>query len=409
MKICDLTQAYTDQSGGIKTYIDSKRQYISRYSNNKHLLIIPGEKDYAEKNGNLTVYQVKSPVIPNCEPYRFILRLWKVFSILKEEEPDIIELGSPYVLPWPAFYYRQFKKCVIFGFYHTDFPDAYVKPFIQQSVVSIFTNSGVKIARSYSKLIYNQTDAVFTSSGSFQSMLTVDLFKPVHYVALGVDINLFHPAKRSYALRRSLGVRDDDVLLIYAGRMDQEKKVDQILSAFRILTIRRKYKLLLIGEGPLRKSLEGESQNLPGVIFRPYIENRSLLAKYLASSDIYVTAGPYETFGLSVLEAQASGLASVGVDAGALQERITPEIGILGEVNNPDQFAVNILKIAENGLFRKKEAARKTVESNYSWTGTFQKIFTFYEHYYKLKSIKYSSPNQLKNLVNIPVKNYFSR
>ncbi len=52
MRYCDLTLAYTATSGGIRTYIDAKRQYLgSEGDGDEHVLLIPGEDDRFEADG----------------------------------------------------------------------------------------------------------------------------------------------------------------------------------------------------------------------------------------------------------------------------------------------------------------------------------------------------------------------
>jgi alpha-1,6-mannosyltransferase len=141
-------------------------------------------------------------------------------------------------------------------------------------------------------------------------------------------------------------------------------------------------KLILIGKGPLKSDLELAQAGNPNLILLPYRSDRSELASLLASADIYVTAGPYETFGISVLEAQASGLPVVGVRSGALIERVGPpvgpSVGILGEVDSPDDMARNVISIYDKGCRDIGRVARKMVEENYSWERTFRDISNLY-------------------------------
>ena len=65
-----------------------------------------------------------------------------------------------------------------------------------------------------------------------------------------------------------------------------------------------------------------------------YCKDRSDLARWLASSDIYVSGMADETFGISIVEAQASGLPVVGIAAGAMIDRVTDATGRLGPVGD---------------------------------------------------------------------------
>ena len=76
-----------------------------------------------------------------------------------------------------------------------------------------------------------------------------------------------------------------------------------------------------------------------------FITDRPELSRWLASSDIYVSAMADETFGVSILEAQASGLPVVGVAAGAMIDRVPPNLGRLGPVGDCEAMARNILEV----------------------------------------------------------------
>ena len=76
-----------------------------------------------------------------------------------------------------------------------------------------------------------------------------------------------------------------------------------------------------------------------------YVRNRAELARWLASADIYVSGMADETFGISIIEAQASGLPVVGVAAGAMIDRVTDAMGRLGPVGDADAMAANILAV----------------------------------------------------------------
>ena len=90
------------------------------------------------------------------------------------------------------------------------------------------------------------------------------------------------------------------------------------------------------------------------------------LARWLASADIYVSGMADETFGISIIEAQASGLPVVGVAAGAMIDRVTTQIGRLGPVDDADAMAANILDVWSARSRDMGERARRT-RCQFSW------------------------------------------
>jgi alpha-1,6-mannosyltransferase len=83
-----------------------------------------------------------------------------------------------------------------------------------------------------------------------------------------------------------------------------------------------------------------------------------------------------ETFGVSVIEAQAAGLPVVGVAAGAMLDRVDPETGRLGPVDDSAAMAANILEVLHSDRAAMGRAARAHVEGRFSWDRTFQALFS---------------------------------
>ncbi|HPG38624.1 MAG TPA: glycosyltransferase [bacterium] len=379
MIICDITQGYTPMSGGIRTYIHEKRSYIKKHTRHRHILIIPGEKNSIEQDGQCKTITIKSPYIPHCEPFRFIIDMPRIFSILCKEKPDVIELDNIYLTPYPALLYRLYKRCALFGFYHTDFPTAYVEYYLKKVMGINWAQFAKQASIQYARFIYDLCDQTLSSSPQFRQILKKMGVQRVQVIPLGVDLDLFNPKRRNYQIRRHLGVEDDELLLVYAGRLDAEKRIDFILEAFEKIPSGLNARLLFIGEGPLKELLVQYTRFNTRVTYIPYIQNRSSLAHILASADIYITAGKYETFGLSVIEAQACGLPVVGVHSGALIDRVPKDTGLLVNPDSSEDMAKSIYELGTNGFREKGKRARQLVEDLYSWEKSFSKLVNLYE------------------------------
>lgn len=374
-----MTQSYSVTSGGVRTYLHAKQKAI-RNTEHSHILIVPGESDRVIRTHNLTTCTIRGVPIPNCKPYRFLLRLDKVQQILRSEMPDIIELGDSYLLPQTAFYCRRFFETTVVGFYHTDFPTAYVEPIVQERLGSRLASFSKKRVEQYARDLYNRCDATVTSSRQLESKLKSMGIDNVRYISLGVDINQFHPAKRNPRIRRSLGLEPGDAGLIYAGRLDGEKRADLLVHAFNRISDHFPGRLILMGEGPLKLWIKEQCRHNSKITLLPYEHNREKLASFLASSDIYVTAGPHETFGLSVIEAQASGLCVIGVDAGALKERVPASLGVLCRPDHVESMANAMMETVRDSGFRQMGIqARATIEAGLSWQHTFARLFGLYD------------------------------
>jgi alpha-1,6-mannosyltransferase len=373
--ICDITQSWSEVGGGVGTYLRRKREHILTFTPHRHLLIIPGAEDSVTEEGRAITVTIASPPVPTSPNYRLMLRNRAVRAALERFRPDIVECQDSYNLPWAALRYRRDHPDVaaVAG-YFTDFPTAYVHRPLKRLIGSAAAGQLRSVAYRYCGLVYRRFDAVYALSESGGAAKLRELgVSQVGIVPLGVEIGEFSPAKRDPELRRSLGISENEPLLIYVGRLDRERRAQLVVDAFRKLPESLCARLVLIGEGPVRDGILASGHER--IIAPGYLTDRSDLARWLASADIYVSAMADETFGVSVVEAQASGLPVVGVAAGAMLDRVDEETGRLGPVDDSDAMAANILELCSADRRSMGEAARAHVEGQFNWDRTFQTLF----------------------------------
>ncbi|UEM24555.1 glycosyltransferase (plasmid) [Skermanella mucosa] len=396
MKFCDVTIAYNERSGGIRTYIDQKRRFLVERTGHDHLLIIPGAEDCVETDGRSTTVQISSPLFPGQADYRFFVWPPAIRKVLLEHAPDIVELGSHYMTPWPVLSYRKQRlqeghSCIVGAFFHTDVAEAYVGAPLRAlaheridelsdllgHMVEKLADTAARGAEHYIGTVFRQCDRRMAPTPAQAARLRDYGVDDVQVVPLGVDLDLFRPDRRDPALRAALGADPRSLVLLFIGRLGTEKHVPTLIEAYARLPRSLHAQLWIAGEGPLRDVIEDLAGRHPGVRLMPYEPDRGRVAAMIASADLYVTAGPHETFGLAVIEAQAAGLPVVGVNAGALVERVPDGLGYLGPVDDPDAMAANILRAAaeKESLGRR---ARAHVESNFGWDHTFARLLDVY-------------------------------
>jgi alpha-1,6-mannosyltransferase len=397
MRICDLTMAYSETSGGIRTYIDHKRRYLREHTSHEHVLIVPGAEDRVESSDRAVTYCIKSPPTGHGT-YRLLWRPDAILRALREATPDVVELGTFFVCPWPGLRYREERRaggrrCITVGYFHTDLAEAYVEGPLADAVHDWLKPWGGAVehlglelaevlgkgAERYFGAIFRRCDAMLAATPDEAARLAEYGIDAPHVIPLGVDLEAFTPQRRDPALRERFGASEDSCIMIYAGRLDAEKHVDVLLEVLSLLLARGvDARLVLVGDGPLKEQLAARARELRHGHLCGYLRDRAELARLLASSDVYVTAGPYETFGLSVVEAQASGLPVVGVDAGALQARVVEGTGFLAPVGDAAAMASHV-----QAAFAQRVAlgrrARAHVEKHFSWHETFARLLAVYE------------------------------
>jgi alpha-1,6-mannosyltransferase len=371
--ICDLTQSYSATGGGgISTYLREKREHVLAHTPHHLLQIVPGPQDRVTIRGRHIFAEVGAGTVRDSPDYRFILRTGAVRTLLAEYRPDIIESLCPWVLPWTAIHHRRrFPATALVAGYRTDFPNAHVRRVATAKFGQGIATGLHWLSLGYAEFTYREFDGVYTLGEDARATLAARGISRTKVLPLGVDTDLFSPAKRDHAYRRELGLPGEGPLLIYAGRIDHEKRADRLIGMMRRLPPSMAAALVMIGQGKLRDRLLAEAADLP-VAFTGFEPDRVRLARALASADIYVSAMADETFGVSVLEAQAAGLPVVGVAAGAMPARVPPGLGLLGPVDDEAAMAANVASVWAGEAVAMGRAARLHVERGFSWAATFR-------------------------------------
>lgn len=371
---CDLTQSWSEVGGGVRTYLLHKRRHILESTPHRHLMIIPGARDEVIEEDRAITVTVASPHVPGSPNYRLLLRVGAVRRALERFRPDLIECQDAYVLPWAASAYRRkHRDTALVAAYMTDFPTVYVErpfsKFLGRPIGGICS----RICYWYCGALYRRFDSVFAlgENGGAAKLRSLGI-DPVDVVPLGVEVGEFGPSRRDERLRRSLGLADHQPLLIYVGRLDGEKKPDVVVDAFRRLPPELGAKLALIGEGPMKADIAALGDDR--IIMPGYMTDRAQLSRWLASADLYVSGMADETFGISIIEAQASALPVVGVASGAMIDRVTGKIGRLGPVGDSQAMADNILDVLRTDHAGMADAARLHA-LQFSWDRSMEALF----------------------------------
>ena len=203
---------------------------------------------------------------------------------------------------------------------------------------------------------------------------------PIEVIPNAVDINRFNP-KGSRMFRDATS----DFTLLYVGRLVHRKGVHYLIDSMKFIVKEvPKAKLVIAGDGSLKNILRRRVIDLDlseNVLFMGKVSD-DLLPDLYRSADVFVMPSLYgESFGISVLEAMASGLPVIASSVGGIKEVITNNVnGILLESVSPKHIADKVLQLHNDDNLRRRLAceARKSVEENYSWGVIVRRILNVY-------------------------------
>ena len=197
----------------------------------------------------------------------------------------------------------------------------------------------------------NRADLVIAPSDALaERIVGQGVRRPVEVVPTGVDLDRFRPGHRGRA-RTALGFPPDGPLLLYVGRLDQEKNLDLLLEAFAAASRRvSAARLALVGRGTRRDSLRSRAVQLgivDRVLFVGGVAPDDVVTFYQAA-DLFLFASTTETQGLAVLEAMAVGRPVVAVRASGVEEAVLDGVTGLLTVEDPSDLAAAAVEVLED-------------------------------------------------------------
>jgi glycosyltransferase involved in cell wall biosynthesis len=250
---------------------------------------------------------MSSAIFPFCLPY--------IEKVFKGQKFDIVHIQEPTAIGISALILAKKYKIPVVGALHfTPEQISRMVPGKPEKIVS-------PLVRKYIKFIYNKYDAVMVPTQTFADFLVGDgVKKHIEVVSNGVNINNFHPASRSEAIRKKLGIGKEDVVFFFLGRLELDKNVITLIKALPY--VGEKMKLLVVGTGKIEKVLHSLASRLK-------VEDRIIWVKHITDAempdyyhvaDCFTIMSPYEVQSIVTLQAIASGLPIIAARAGALPE-----------------------------------------------------------------------------------------
>jgi len=379
VRLCDVTQFYSSRSGGVRRYLMEKRRYIERETEDEHHLIVPGEKTEHIREGRLHTFTVASPRVDQTSRYRVLLNTPAVREYLRQARPDLIESGDPYHLAWSALRAGRELFIPVLGFYHSHFPDAYLRTILKYCG-PFLRDVTLAYAQDYIVRLYGQFATTLVPSEHLRNLLDDWGVPNAVAVKLGVDTTAFYPGPRDTALREKLGIPQDAVLLLYVGRLAREKNIATLLEAFLRLRQKgeRNYWLLVVGDGPLRRLLPEVREKTGALQWQSFVNGNADLARYYRAADLFVHPGTVETFGLVSLESQASGCPVAGIRGSSMDANIAVGLDLWAGQNSPEALEAAIERFIASDLAAMGALASERITARFAWPVVFGELWRHY-------------------------------
>jgi alpha-1,6-mannosyltransferase len=374
--VLDITEFFGETTGGVRTYLLQKARYVQRRTELRQTIVVPGARDEILEARGVRCYRLHGPSVPTQKPYRFMLATRSTSRIVAHERPDLIEVGSTWFAPWLVHLATRRVDVPAVWFYHSNFPRV-IAPWPETA--GRVKRAAAEFAWGYVRRLGRMVRATLAPSDFVARELERVGVERVVRVGLGVDLERFHPARRAMAAetRQRHGLPEGP-LAIYVGRLAGEKEVDLLLTAWPEVERRTGTRLVLVGDGPSRRRLQRRPES-ERMYWLPFQQDRERLADLLAAVDLAVSPCSIETFGLSALEAIASGTPLLSADRGGVAETVGRSgAGATFPSGDAGALAAQANALLLGDLAALGARGRRYAEADHGWDAVLDRIFDVY-------------------------------
>lgn len=320
-----------------------------------------------------TLVPVPSVALPKRSEFRLALGLpSSVRRDLARFDPQIVHVSAPDILGTRAESWARARRVPLVASMHTLFEtylDYYGLGFLRP------------LAEMHLRRFYRRADHVFAPTPALvEDVRAMRGDENASVWSRGIDRALFDPAKRNMAWRRAQGIADDEVAVLFFGRLVLEKGVAIYAEALRALQDYAPVRALVIGAGPAEDALA----RLKDAVLTGHLEGEAL-ARAVAGADLMLTPSTTETFGQVVLEAMASGLPVISADAPSARALLREgETGFLVPPLEVGAYAAAVENlVADPGKRGAMGAAARAASAAYSWDAASESVAEVYRRLHK--------------------------
>ena len=346
MRIGMMADTYKPYVSGVTNYIELNKRYLENNGSEVYVFTF-SEPDHEGDEERV----IRSPGLPLADTGFFLSLKHSREAKSLLQSMDVVHVHHPFLSGRLALHYCNSAQIPIIFTNHTRYDllaQAYI-PMLPEEI-----SDG--LLQAYMPSFCEAVDLVVSPSQGMEKVLReLDVETPIEIVPNGVELTRFFQAEPLF--RADYGFGEDDILLIYTGRLAPEKNLDFLLLAFAgVAQAVENVQLLLVGDGPIKEDLEKlvrDIQMTDAVQFTGLIPYEKLPG-YLAMCDVFVIASIAEVHPLSVIEAMGTGLPVMGIHSPGVGDTVEDgKTGFLSNKNLP-AFTAKLTRLCLQIQLRQK-------------------------------------------------------
>lgn len=367
MVFLDINTFFSPKAGGIRTYHQAKIAWFKSNASHGYHLVFPGPARRVREDGPVRLIEAYGPAMTaDPEGYRLLLDYSGVLKHIRTVRPSVLEAGDPWLTGLFCLFIRRIGlfKGLLVSFYHSDPVPSYLEPWAARGGARALKRLAVRIFTPIFYWLQRGYDLTAVSSHAMAAALKARGVTKVAHLPFGVPAIFLEPMDPA---RDTAG--DGEVRMIYSGRLDREKGVDLLLEILPSLLDSGNVRVSVAGRGSYAERFARFAH--PRYRFLGFLEGAGKVREAYDSHHVLLAPGPFETFGLGVLEAMARGLVVVGPDRGGtgelLEEARSPFIFRSGDAGDFLRAALAAARRAGTGLQEESGRGRVLAERYGTW------------------------------------------
>lgn len=353
MRIAMMTDSWFPTRDGVVTSICIIKESLEALGHKVFIVAPEPEEEYRQEG----VYYFPSVRFKSYEGYYVPIYPSNKIEVMEEIKPDVIHIHGVATMAIRGLICGHTLGIPTVMTFHTMVDDAakYYSP------IKLPQETMDKLIWIYLRQILKRMDVVVTPTACIGEELKAHGAECRHLVTIptGAKTDVFRPGIPGDEIRRRHGLEGKRVV-IHVGRISYEKELDMVVRAMRKVDA----VLLVAGKGPAKQDIEDLVDELglrDKVVFAGFVPDEEL-PMYYNAADIAVSASKFETQGLSILEAMASGKTVACRNGRAFAEII--QDGVNGYLFDDEDGCVEAIGKALNAPESVREASYETALEN---------------------------------------------
>jgi len=363
MKIVIATDVYYPQVIGSSYAVYNLAQGLKERGHNVAVFApVAQGRNHNEKIGKLEVYRFFALPVPWQKDIRTSVSSISVLERLRKIKPDIVHIHHPFLIGSSALMGARLLRIPTVITNHL-LPESFLMFLPKQGTFKRYEGR-LRFTWKFIVGFSNKACYVTAPTQTAVSLLREHGLKvKAKAVSNGIDLNRFYPNRNGKYLRQKFNIPQKPIVL-YTGRLSEEKRVDVFIQAIPYVLRNIKAHFVITGDGPLREALQTLAKRCKiekFITFTGFLNHDNYPDIY-AIADLFVMPSLCELQSISTIEALASGLPVVAAEKYALPELVHPgKNGFLFAPGNSKELADRIVKILSHS-WMKKRMGKKSLE-----------------------------------------------